>query len=54
MTNKHGKDVYIDDLGVKKSKVGIYSRIFVTLCRIFSIILAALGILAFVTGNFGS
>ena len=46
------KDVYISDTGVETSKVGLYSAIFVSLCRILSIVLAVLGILAFISGNF--
>lgn len=46
------KDILISDSGVQKSRVGLYSRIFVTLCRIMTVILLVLGILAFVSGNF--
>jgi hypothetical protein len=46
------KDIFISDTGVHTSRIGLYSAIFVSLCRILSIVLVVLGILAFVSGNF--
>lgn len=46
------KDILISDTGVKKSKIGLYSTIFVSICQILSVILVILGVLAFITGNF--
>jgi|UPI00055BC448 hypothetical protein len=46
------KDILISDTGIKTSRKGLYSSIFVTICRILSVVLVILGVLAFVTGNF--
>ena len=52
MAKKENKDILISDTGVRTSRVGLYSKVFVALCRVFSVILIVLGVLAFVSGNF--
>lgn len=51
MTEKTKKNMLITDDGTYVNKKEVHSLIFVILCRIFTIILAILGVVAFVTGN---
>lgn len=48
----HNKDVYISDEGVYHSNKSKQTFVFVLLCRILSIVMAILGLAAFVSGNF--
>lgn len=52
MTNKKNEDILISDSGVRTSRLGLYTKIFVAICRVLSVILIILGVLAFVSGNF--
>ena len=52
MVKKPQKKVVISDSGVITSKKDIHAFHFVLLCRLLSIALAIIGILAFVEGNF--
>ena len=52
MAKKSNEDILISDSGVKTTKIGLYTKIFVAICRILSVILIVLGLLAFVSGNF--
>ena len=49
---KMSKDHFISDSGIIVNNKTIHVKIFVFLCRTLSLILAVLGILAFVKGNF--
>ena len=46
------KDVYISDSGLHTTRIGLYTKIFVAICRVLSVILIILGVMAFVSGNF--
>ncbi len=46
------KHVLISDDGVVKTNKHIHINVFVTLCRVVSLILAIVGVLAFIEGNF--
>lgn len=46
------KDIYISDDGVIKTNKTKQTNFFVALCRILTIIMAILGIAAFISGNF--
>ena len=52
MTSKKNKDILISDSGVQTTRSGLYTKIFVAICRVFSVNLIVLGVLAFVSGNF--
>ncbi len=45
-------DNYISDSGIITSNKKVHITFFVFLCRAMTLVLAALGILAFVEGNF--
>ncbi len=51
MTEHSKKNMLITDEGTYVNKKEIHSLIFVTLCRILTIALAILGVVAFVKGN---
>ena len=50
MTEKKKKNMLITDEGTYINKKEIHSRIFVALCRIYTIALIIVGVVAFVTG----
>ena len=52
MASKKNKDILISDSGLRTTKIGLYTKIFVAICRVLSVILIVLGVLAFVSGNF--
>ena len=52
MTEDKHKNVLISDDGITTTRKHIKVNLFVFLCRAVSLALAALGILAFVKGNF--
>jgi hypothetical protein len=52
MPDNSTKSQLISDSGVIDNKKILHTKIFVALCRILSLILAIIGMLAFVEGNF--
>lgn len=52
MPDNSPKSQLISDSGVIDSKKELHTKIFVTLCRIMSLALSIIGILAFIEGNF--
>lgn len=53
MPSKKEKDILISDFGVTTSNKKVRTSLFVFICRALSLILAILGLLAFIKGNFG-
>ena len=52
MEHKHGTDTYISDTGIIEDNSTKQARFFVGLCHTLSLLLAILGIIAFIKGNF--
>ena len=50
MTDKKKKNMFITDEGTYVNKKEIHSLIFVTICRIYTIALIIVGVIAFVKG----
>ncbi|MBQ7614688.1 MAG: hypothetical protein IJU77_06545 [Butyrivibrio sp.] len=52
MAKKQDKDQFISDSGIITTNKTTHITIFVFLCRAVSVVLAVLGVLAFIEGNF--